>query len=149
MSWTAITATDLQTRLTGGELTALRTAALSSGQTDPLPDILSRAIDECRGYLAARPGGSMGEAGTLPVQIHGAALDIARYRLCTRLSLGKLGETFLPEARYNEYKDALALLRDVQAGKCIVEAPDTLTTENIPASITPSIKLPTGRMTLY
>jgi phage gp36-like protein len=144
MSWTAPTVNDLKTRLAGPELTALSNAAKATGQADPTQEILTRAIDECRGYLAARPDSDMGPAGTLPLQVHGACLDLARYRLCTRLPVASL----LTDARYNEYKDALTLLHDVQAGRCIVEAPDTLTTEALPANATPSIRLPHNRFTL-
>jgi phage gp36-like protein len=144
MTWAAPTSNDLRTRLTGPELSALAGAAKASGQGDPTPEILARAVDECRGYLAARPAGDMGPAGTLPPQALGACLDIARYRLCSRLPVASL----LTEARYNEYKDALQWLRDVQAGRCAVEAPDTLTTEDLSATATPSVRLPRGRFRL-
>jgi phage gp36-like protein len=150
MSWTAPTTSDLAERLTGPELTALANAAKKDGQSDPTPGILARAIDECRGYLAARPGGAMGSAGTLPIQVHGACLDLARFRLCSRLAVGRVGETLLTPSRELEYNDAKALLRDVQAGRCLVEEPDTLTTEALPGAVTPSITArPTSRMTLY
>lgn len=150
MTWTAPTTAELAERLTGPELNALSTAAKKDAQGDPTPGILARAIDECRGYLAARPGGSMGPAGTLPVQLHGAALDIARFRLCTRLAVGQLGATLLPPARELEYNDAKALLRDAQAGRFTVEEPAELTTEALKGSVTPSIaSRPQGRMTLY
>jgi hypothetical protein len=150
MPWTAPTIADLAERLTGPELNALANAAKQTSQGDPTPGILALSIYECRGYLAARPGGAMGPAGTLPIQIHGACLDLTRFRLCSRLAVGQLGATLLTPARELEYNDAKALLRDVQAGKCMVEAPDELTTEALPAALTPSITpRPTGRMTLY
>ena len=150
MPWTAPTTTDLAERLTGPELKALATAAKADAQGDPTPGILARAIDECRGYLAARPGASMGPAGTLPIQLHSACLDLCRFRLCSRLAVGQLGATLLSPARELEYNDAKALLRDVQAGRFAVEEPSELTTEDLPGSVTPSITpRPSGRMTLY
>ncbi|MBN2069107.1 MAG: DUF1320 family protein [Opitutales bacterium] len=146
--WTTLTVDDLSSRLTGAELKALQSAALGEDQGDPTPEIIHRAIDECRSYLAARPNGDMGSEGTLPPQVHGPCLDIARYRLCTRLAVGGLARTLLPDARREEYKDAIALLRDIQSGKAEVEAPKVLTTESLPNSATPKIRVPKGRFIL-
>lgn len=144
MSWTTLTVdTDLARRITAPELTAARSAAIAAGQDDPVPGVLAQAIDEARGYLAARPAGSMGPAGTLPPQVHAAVLDITIWRALTRLNVARL----LTDARRQTYADAIALLRDIAAGRVVVEAPATLTTEDLPAVPTPRItKRPCPRL---
>ena len=128
MSWAALTATEIKTRLSGPELTALQTQALASGQSDPLPDVISQVVEEVRGYVAA--GGSpLGTAGTLPPQVRAAAIAIVRWRLGGRLAAGGAAGIFQTESRKQEYTDAIAQLKDVAAGRCIVEAPTTTATE--------------------
>lgn len=128
MSWAALTPAELQTRLSGPELTALQTQALASGQADPLTDILAQVTDEVRGYIAAG-GTPLGPAGELPPQVRAAAIAIARWRLGGRLAAGGGAGLIQTEPRRKEYEDAVALLRDVSDGRCLVEAPAVEVTE--------------------
>jgi phage gp36-like protein len=130
MSWAALTADEIKTRLSGPELAALQTAALATGQTDPLPDVLLQVTDEIRGYIAAR--NDLGPSGTLPSQVRAAAIAIVRWRLAGRLSLGTAGSMLQGEARKKEYEDALQLLKDIAAGKFAVEQPDVTGPETRP-----------------
>ena len=121
MSWSAITATEVKTRLTGAELTALQTVALASGQTDPLVEIIEQVVDEVRGYISANTSNTLGASGTVPSKLISAALAIIRYRLCTRLPVKSL----LTEDRVKENKAAIRLLEQVAAGKFAIEDPNS------------------------
>jgi phage gp36-like protein len=78
-------------------------------------------VQEVRGYIAAYPQNKLGEGVTIPAELETAACAIARYRALNRLPVKSL----LTETRIGEYKDALALLRDVAAGKFAIEQPAT------------------------
>jgi phage gp36-like protein len=121
MSWSAITATEVKTRLTGAELTALQTVALASGQTDPLVEIIEQVVDEVRGYISANTSNTLGASGTVPSKLISAALAIIRYRLCTRLPVKSL----LTEDRVKENEAAIRLLEQVAAGKFAIEDPNS------------------------
>lgn len=53
MSWTTITATDLNATKLAPLLDALRTAALADGQADPLLEITTNAVNRIRRMIAA------------------------------------------------------------------------------------------------
>lgn len=133
MAWLTISVDDVKTRLTGAELSAVQSAALAEGQTDPLPEIVGQVVDEMRGYMAAG-GVTLGESGTIPKKLLGASLAIIRYRLATRLPVKSL----LTEQRVAENRDALALLDRVASGRFLVEEPETEDTE-VTGSPAPSI----------
>ncbi|HTG44938.1 MAG TPA: phage protein Gp36 family protein [Verrucomicrobiae bacterium] len=134
MAWAALTATEVKTRLSGPELTALQSSALASGQADPLPDVIAQVTDEIRGYIAAASRNTLGAAGTLPPQVRSAALAIVRWRLGGRLAVGSVGSMMQGESRRKEYEDALGLLKDIAASRFAVEQPETEGTEEIPSS---------------
>lgn len=140
MSWITITEEDVKTRLAGAELTAFKTAALSPGQSNPLPEIISQVTDEIRGYVAACAHNTLDAAGTVPPRLLAPALNMIRYRLATRLP-GMKG--LIDELRQKEYNDALAVLKDVAACRFAVEDPDGDATST--TSPTPDIVVPTRR----
>jgi phage gp36-like protein len=117
MSWITLTPDDILLRLAGAEKAAYTTAALAGGQSDPLPEILEQVTDEVRGYIAACASNTLGPAGTLPPRLRLAALDIARYRLVTRLP------NRLTDERKEEYRNAIKLLESVASCKFAVEDP--------------------------
>jgi hypothetical protein len=131
MSWTAITADDVRERFSEDELELLQTAGTADGQADPLPGVIAQVTDECRGYIAARSGNTLGPAGTLPPQTRSAAISIIVWRLASRLAIGKAGELIRSPSRQQDYQDASSLLKDVSQGKMAVEQPDTPGPENI------------------
>lgn len=126
MAWQEITTDNVKTRLTGSELTALQTAALASGQSDPLPEIISTVVDEVRGYIAAG-GFNLEEGSKIPSKLVSAALAIIRYRLATRLPVKSL----LDENRVRENEQAITLLGRVADRKFFVEEPTTVEDETI------------------
>jgi hypothetical protein len=46
MAWISITESDVTSRLAGAEVAALKTAAIASGQTDPVAEIIEQVTDE-------------------------------------------------------------------------------------------------------
>jgi len=135
MAWTALTETEVLTRLTGSEVTAFKTSALASGQADPLPLVVTQVVDEVRGYIAATGKVTLGASGTIPSKLISATLAVIRVRLCNRLPGMK---SLLDEFRMKEYDNAITLFQQVAAGKFAVEEPVTADTETIGAP-SPSI----------
>lgn len=121
MSWQNLTPSDVLSKLSGAELSALQSAALGSGQTDPVPGIISAVVDEVRGYIAANPNNRLGSAGMVPSKLVSATLAIIRHRVCTRLPLKSL----LTEERISEKADAIRLLERVADGRFAIEDPVT------------------------
>lgn len=117
--WITLTEDDLLTRLAGDELIAYREAALAQDQPDPMPETLAAVADEVRGYVAANRANRLGPAGTIPPRLKSAAMDLARYRMATRLPVDVTDE------RQAEYRNAIRLLERVAAGDFLVEDPDT------------------------
>lgn len=124
MAWIALTETLIASRLSGAELTALKSAALGAGQTGDqiLADAISATVREVRGYVAANKNNTLGDGETIPDELEHAALALLRHRLGSRLPGVKL---FNDEARKAEYDDAVTLLRDVAAGKFGIVPPVT------------------------
>lgn len=123
MSWRALTAGDIQTQISGDELDKLQTAALASGQTDPLPGIISQVTDEVRGYVGQ--SNPLGAGATLPPQVLSAAISIVRWRIAGRLSIGGNAALFQTEQRQKDYENALTFLQAVAKGQVFVEPPET------------------------
>lgn len=123
MSWSALSEDEVISRFTSTEEQLLQRAALASPGISPLADILSQVTNEVRGYIAAAKGNSLGASGTIPDEVRGAAIAMARWRLAGRVAVGSAGTLLQGETRRKEYEDALALLKDVAAGKMRVENP--------------------------
>lgn len=116
MSWQTITTDLVKTRVAGPMLTALQTAALASGQTDPVVEVIGQVVDEVRGYVAAG-GYTLDAAGKVPSKLVGATLAIIRCRIATRLP----SKGLLTEEQKKENEDAIRLLGRVADGKYAVE----------------------------
>jgi phage gp36-like protein len=129
MAWVTLIVGDLKQRLAGAELESLQTAALADGQSDPVGETLAQVIDEVRGYIAAA-GVTLGVGSTVPSKLIVTTLNLARYRICSRLPVA----SFLTESRKQEYQDALRLLEQVAAGRFRVEEPAEAATEQAGAS---------------
>jgi len=123
--WISITTADIQTRLAGAEVEALRTAALADDQADPLPEIVSQVVDEVRGYVAAG-GYTLGDGETVPSKLFSATLAMVRFRCATRLPGYQMDEN-----RRREYEDAIRLMERVADGRYAVEEPAAASSEVI------------------
>lgn len=130
MSWRTLTTADIQTHLSGDELGKLQTAVLASGQTDPLPAIVTQVTDEVRGYVAAWAENELGPTG-LPPQVIGAAIAIVAWRLCNRLAIGGTGLLLQSPQRQKNYEDAIEFLKSVAKGGIAVEQPASVASEDM------------------
>lgn len=138
MAWVTVSEDMLSSRLTVAEMSALRYTQTEAG--DPTEEILDRVVEEARGYLGARPdGGSLGPSGTVPSQVLGPVLDIARYRLLSRLAVGRGAGNLVTDARITEYKDALQTLKDIASGAFRISEPATAA-ETLKPAPSPKIK---------
>ena len=127
MAWIALSSTDIETALTGQELTAYREAALANGQGDPLPELLDRAVRLVRGYVAACDDNHLGAGNTIPDELEGATVALVAHGLDGRLPL----PSSLTERLDRRYDDAMRQLRDVAACKFALAQPAIPTTEVI------------------
>lgn len=130
MPWTTLTSDDLLRGLTGAERSALTTAALGSGQADPLPGIIADVVAEARGYIAANKANVLGAGNTVPEKLRIALIARVRFEAFTRLPVGR---SLLTEDRVKSNEAAIALLRDVAAGKFAIEEPEVASTEVVSA----------------
>ena len=118
MSWNAITESDLLTRISGPELDGLRSAALGTGQDDPIDDAIDQVTGYVRGRIAANPTNTLGTAGTIPQSLLGAALDI----LVIEVSQRAAGTLIDPSnVRRDAANEARRLLADVASGKFSID----------------------------
>ena len=125
--WIPLTETDVITKLSGPETAAMKLAALSSGQANPLPEVISQVVKEIRGYVAACSRNTLGEGATIPDELLGAAISRIRFDLATRLPVASL----LTEDRRTANANALTQLRDVAACHFALVSPVTETTDVI------------------
>lgn len=128
MSWITIAESDITPKLSGPELSAMKSAALASAQTNPLTDVIAQVIKEIRGYVANCSRNTLGEGSTIPDELLGAAVSRIRFELATRLPVASL----LTEDRRSANANALTLLRDVAACKFSLEQPATASSQVIP-----------------
>lgn len=127
MSWQTLTEDGLEDYLAAPELAALK-AFLSSGQTNPIPGLITAVVGLVRGRVAANRNNTLGTGETVPATLLDPAYVIIRHRLLGRLPQRNL----LTPSRQKDYDDAVRLLADVAAGDMAVEDPETPTTETTP-----------------
>lgn len=125
MAWISLDDDSITSALTGPELDALRTAALESGQPDPVNAVLQQVARLVRGKCAAG-GIAQGTGLAIPDELILAAVAIVRFTALSRMP----GMVFLQDDwRKTAYSDALKLLDQVADRKfyvvpAITEAPD-------------------------
>jgi hypothetical protein len=119
MAWQTLNADDMTSALTQPERDLFESGAASSG-TDRLDQILIWVVALVRGKVAAcaKNREYMGPDGTVPAELYGDAIEIARYKLLTSFPQGKL---FIDDARVRGYSDAVKHLDDAAAGTLAVE----------------------------
>jgi len=133
--WIYVSESDVLSRLSGPEAAAMKTAALQSGQADPLPEVITQVVREIRGYVKACDRNTLGDGETIPDEVLGAAINRIRYELATRLPVPSL----LTEARTEASRAAISLLKEVAACRFVLEQPATAATEVSASPPTPRI----------
>lgn len=127
MAWVSLTEADVRSRLSSAELGALQSVHATAGDTQLVSRVITQAIDEVRGYIAAWPENSLEEGAKIPSKLVSAALAIIRYRLISSLP----SRSLMTEERTQEYKDATRLLERASEGKFRVEEPVTAEDETV------------------
>jgi hypothetical protein len=107
MAWVTVTEDDIMTRLTGAELACIKTAALASGQADPLPVTIANVVNEIRGRLQRVTDLEAG--ATIPDSLLMLASNIIRMRLITRFP----DAGFVTAERVLEYEQAVAAVENI------------------------------------
>src|SRR4051812_45622795 len=105
MAWITLTEAGVLTKLSGPELTALKSAALQAGQSNPLPEVITQILGEVRGYVAAAKLVQLGPDDTIPAELELPALNRIRFELATRLPVASL----LTDARKEANRNAITL----------------------------------------
>lgn len=124
--WITLTTDDVLSSLSGAEKTAVQTAAKAGGQGDPLAAIVSEITNEVRGYIAARTSNQLSATLTeIPDELKRAALARVRFEAFTRLPVGR---SLLTEDRVAANDAAIALFRDVAAGRFSIVQPTIAST---------------------
>ena len=101
MAWITLTEMDVLSRLTDAEATAVKTAAVRSGQPDVVAKIISQCVQDWRGLL--RRHHSLSDGQTIPSELESHVLAEIRYRLFTRLPGMK---SLLDSLRVAEWEEA-------------------------------------------
>lgn len=119
MSWTALTAADLNDYLVAEQIDALRAEALAPGQADPFVKISADVIAKVRAYIASNRDNQVdSDAAKIPPELK---IDVCYLILAPML--GRLGI-----ALTKDQSDALALAQTTLVGlrdkKLVVSAPD-------------------------
>lgn len=143
MSWITLTETNVLTKLSGPEISAMKTAALQSGQANPLTGIISQIVKEIRGYVAACARNTLGDGETIPDELEGAAISRIRFELATRLPVASL----LTEDRKTANANALTMLRDVASCRFNVVQPAEVAEDQAPGSSAEVVTQTTRRAT--
>ena len=127
------------TVLSGPELSSYRSAALASGQADPVAPTIAQVIALVRGHVAGCRANTLGAGSTLPEKLKAPALDVIAYRIPSRVNM-KAGS-----ARQGLHDQALRLFELVSQGRFDIEEPASPSAESSGAN-TPRI---TGRPRRY
>jgi len=115
--WNTITTQTVMSRFSDAEKAAL--AALQSAP-DQITQVLIDVTDSVRGKIKAG-GNRLGPDGTIPNSLKLEVVSLALWLWITGFSKNEKLQT---DGRKQNYNDALAVLKDVAAGKQKVELPD-------------------------
>lgn len=116
--WITLTTADIDDYLVGAQVGALRTAALSAGQSDPVAEAIADITAEIRNYIRSCPINVLSlTPGTIPPELkrHACALIIEAAQPRLKLKLSDDQRTAAENAR--------KLLQQVAACRYAVAAP--------------------------
>jgi phage gp36-like protein len=116
VAWITLAESDVLERLNNAELDSYK-AKVADLQADPLPGILTSAIEDARDYCRKQIS-SFPAAITIPPGLKRSVVDIAIYDLCKRIQTGTENQ------RKGAYDEAMEKLNLVASGEVIVEKPD-------------------------
>lgn len=133
-AWITPTEADILTRMSGPELDAFRSAALGSGQADPVAELIISTVNMMRGYIFRCPNVDVTtkEEGTIPTSGLFAFLDLIVPTLQGRHAGAVIEGT--NGIRLDARSDAMKWLRD--CANCLI-AVDELPPPNAPGAPIP------------
>ena len=124
--WVQVTEQALLTRISGAELNGFRSAALASGQADPIAPVIAQVTETVRGYIAGCRQNVLGPEGTIPEKLVGPTVDLIVIEVEKRAG----GTLIDPQgARQSAAREAMSILRDVAGCRFVIEAPEEKTEE--------------------
>lgn len=119
MSWQTISVADLKDRKVAALVEALQESALGTGQTDPVPAIISSVIAEIRANIASCATNVLDADAT---KIPGDLVDLA-CRMVLRVAKGRL-EIELTQDERDDRRDDARRLERIAACDLKIEATD-------------------------
>ena len=121
MAWKTLNADDMLSALTQPERDLFGQGDSASNSADRLDAILNWVVSKVRGKVAAcaQNRDNEGPSGTIPEELYGDAIAIARFQLLTSFPAGKV---FLDEGRMRAYTDAIKNLDDAAACTIAIES---------------------------
>lgn len=118
--WIPITVADLEDSKVAKLVTALRTKALASGQTDPAPRVIASVITDVRRKIAScRTNLVDADETTIPASLLPLATDLIIFRLKGRLEIP------LTEDERNSQRAHTDTLNRISACDDVIDQPDT------------------------
>jgi len=137
-AWISLTARDLEESRHASLVEAVRRQARGRGQPDPLPDLITRTIDEVRGAVGFSGAYELSsdETKMAPNLADLAIQKIAR-QMCGRI------DRALSDAENDDEREYQARLKDLIAGKWPVDAPTTAASGSPTAQRTTGTEQPT------
>ena len=130
--WITLQSTDLNDYLVGAQATAIRTAALASGQSDTWTNVMTDVVNEIRSAIR---GGCVKNLSpilvsatplTVPPDLKRTALVMIRHAL-----QGRIPQLKLTDGQNKEMDNAMRLIERIQTGVATVTAPpDPLTPDD-------------------
>jgi hypothetical protein len=128
MGWIPIVEKDVLIRLSASELSAFRTAATGSGDTDPVAECIQDAVELCRRYVAGCPMNLLAAGELIPAGLKKPVCDIIALDIQSRAA----GLILDPDGQRRKNADrAYKILEDVAACRIKVEKPG-LSSSDIP-----------------
>jgi hypothetical protein len=134
MAWRAITEADVAEGLSGPEISAVRAAALHTGQTDSLPDTIHKVVQECRGFIAACRNNTLEAGDTVPEKLIDSCVAVIRFRFFNRPGL------MLTQDRRSAKEDAIDLWKAVARCAFVIEEPVAPDPEPLSSAQHPSFR---------
>lgn len=119
-TWITIGTADVLASVNNSELTAAINTLVASGQASPLTILIPSVSERVRSYCRRR--NTVGPAGTIPLELKDAAIDIIIYRCACRVNSAVV-------EKQKPYNDAMKMLKEVASGEMAISAPLTQTTD--------------------
>ncbi len=127
MSWTAITIADLKDAKVSALVEACRTAALGTGQTDPVPNIIANVVARIRAEISGCASNVL-DADTTKIP---SDLKSLACRMIVREAMSRIKRALSEDEREEQRNDLKYLERISKCDIPVAEPDDPLTTSEV------------------